>query len=142
MIDDLYSAEILKLTASIPHIGRLEHPDGTAERFAKLCGSRIIIDIKTKNGVIIDFAQEVKACALGQAAASILGANILGATVDDVTSARDALRGMLKSGGPAPAGRFAALSILAPVRNFPARHASTLLAFEACVAALELARQS
>lgn len=135
MIDDLYSAQILKLTANIPHIGRLSQPTGTAERVAKLCGSRIIVDVVVVDGVITDFAQEVKACALGQAAASILGAHVIGATVDEVTTARDALVAMLKSGGEPPQGRFADLGILQAVRDFPARHASTALAFEAAVAA-------
>lgn len=135
MIDDLYSAQILKLTAHIPHIGRLAAPTGTAERVAKLCGSRIIVDVVVVDGVITDFAQEVKACALGQAAASILGAHVIGATVDEVTTARDALVAMLKAGGEPPGGRFADLAILRTVRDFPARHASTALAFEAAVAA-------
>lgn len=142
MIDDLYSTEILKLTANIPRIGRLKNPTCSAERVAKLCGSRIVVDVCVKDGVITDFAQEVKACALGQATASILGANVIGATADEVIAARDALRAMLKGDGSAPTGRFAGLAILAPVKDFPARHASTLLAFEACVAALESAHQS
>jgi NifU-like protein involved in Fe-S cluster formation len=135
MIDDLYSAQILKLTAHIPHIGRLVAPTGTAERMAKLCGSRIIVDVVVVDGVITDFAQEVKACALGQAAASILGAHVIGATVAEVVTARDALVAMLKADGEPPQGRFADLATLRTVRDFPARHASTALAFEAVVAA-------
>ncbi len=136
MIDDLYSAEILRLTAHIPHLGQLPQPDGRAERVAKLCGSRIVVNICVEDGVITAFAQDIKACALGQAAASILGHAVIGASVPEIILARDALLAMLKDGGPPPAGRFAALSLLAPVSDFPARHASTALAFEATVAAL------
>ena len=136
MIDDLYSAEILRLTAHIPHVGRLPAPHASAERVAKLCGSRIVVDICVEDGVITAFAQDIKACALGQAAASILGHTVVGATADEVIAARDALQTMLKDGGPPPEGRFSGLALLAPVRDFPARHASTALAFEATVAAL------
>lgn len=135
MIDDLYSDRILRLAANMPRAGRLLRPDGTAEKTAKLCGSRIVVDVRLEDGRVVDFAQEVKACALGQAAAAVLGANIVGATVEEIADARDALRVMLKAGGPAPTGRFADLAVLAPVREFPPRHASTMLAFEAAVAA-------
>jgi NifU-like protein involved in Fe-S cluster formation len=135
MIDDLYSSRILALAANMPRAGRLTAPQASAEKVAKLCGSRIIVDLVLKEGRVSDFAQEVQACALGQASAAILGANILGATVDDIRQARDALRAMLKEAGPAPVGRFADLGVLAPVKDYPARHASTLLAFEAALEA-------
>jgi len=135
MIDDLYSSRILALAANMPRAGRLTAPQASAEKVAKLCGSRIVVDLVLTDGLVSDFAQEVQACALGQASAAILGANILGATVDDIRQARDALRAMLKEAGPAPVGRFADLGVLAPVKDYPARHASTLLAFEAALEA-------
>lgn len=140
MIDDLYSNKVLALTANIPRIGRLDAPQGSSERVAKLCGSRIIVDVTLDaEGRIADFAQDVKACALGQASASVLGAHVLGASLDEIETARDQLGAMLKSGGPAPSGRFEDLAVLAPVKDYPARYASTLLAFEA---ALDAVRQA
>lgn len=138
-IDELYSDRILRLAANMPRAGRLAAPHGSAERTAKLCGSRIVVDVKLEDGRVSDFAQEVQACALGQAAAAVLGANVVGASTGEIAAARDALRDMLKSGGPAPEGRFADLKVLAGVRDYPARHASTLLAFEATLAAVEAA---
>lgn len=135
MIDDLYSSRILALAANMPRAGRLAAPQASAEKVAKLCGSRIIVDLVMTEGRVSDFAQEVQACALGQASAAILGANIIGATVDEIRQARDGLRAMLKEAGSAPEGRFADLGVLAPVRDYPARHASTLLAFEAALEA-------
>jgi NifU-like protein involved in Fe-S cluster formation len=139
MIDDLYSARILKLVANIPHAGRLAAPDASSEKVSKLCGSRIRVDLKFADGRVSDFAQEVKACALGQAAAAVLGAHVLGATPDEIEVARDALRAMLKANGPAPQGRFSELAVLEAVKDYPARHASTLLAFEAAAEAARLA---
>ena len=139
MIDDLYSAKLLALAANMPRAGRLAAPDGSAEKVSKLCGSRVIVDVKVKDGVVVDFAQDVKACALGQAAASVLGAHVIGATLAEIEQARDAFRAKLKEGGPAPGGRFSDLSMLAPVKDYPARHASTLLAFEAAAEAVRQA---
>jgi NifU-like protein involved in Fe-S cluster formation len=139
MIDDLYSAKVLALAANMPRAGRLAEPQGSAERVAKLCGSRIVVDVALTDGRVSDLAQEVKACALGQAAAAVLGANVIGADLAEIEAARDALRGMLKTGGPPPAGRFADLAVLAPVKDYPARHASTLLAFEAAAEAVRQA---
>ena len=137
MIDDLYSAKILTLAANMPRAGRLAAPQATAERTAKLCGSTIIVDvILDAAGHVADFAQDVRACALGQAAAAVLGDHVIGADLADIEQARDALRDMLKADGPAPDGRFSDLAVLAPVKDYPARHASTLLAFEAAVAAV------
>ena len=135
MIDDLYSAKILKLAANMPHAGRLSAPDASVEKTAKLCGSRIVVDLTLKDGVVAQFAQEVKACALGQAAAGVLGANVIGATPAEIEEARCALHAMLKSGGVAPTGRFADLAMLEPVRDYAPRHASTMLAFEAAAQA-------
>lgn len=142
MIDDLYSAKVLALAANLPRLGRLADPDGSAEKVSKLCGSRVIVDVKLEDGRVADFAQEVKACALGQASASVLGAHVVGAGVDELESARDQFRAMLKAGASPPDGRFADLAMLAPVKDYPARHASTLLAFEAVCEAVRKALEN
>lgn len=135
MIDDLYSDRILTLAANMPRAGRLARPDASAERVSKLCGSRVTVDVALEDDRVIDFAQDVKACALGQASAAVLGAHVIGATVAELQLARDQLSAMLKSDGPPPVGRFADLAVLQPVKDYQARHASTLLAFEAVLAA-------
>lgn len=144
MIDDLYSARLLKLAANMPRAGRLAQPQGTSEKVAKLCGSRVVVDVVLDGDRVADFAQDVKACALGQAAAALLGTHVVGASLSEIEMARDAFRAMLKDGADAPVGRFSDLSMLAPVKDYPARHASTLLAFEATVDAVHqaLARTS
>lgn len=142
MIDDLYSARILGLVANMPRAGRLAAPDASAEKTAKLCGSRIVVDVMVEDGKVADFAQDVAACALGQASAAILGAQVVGADLSEIELARDALRAMLKSNGPAPTGRFSELAVLEPVKDYPARHASTLLAFEAAVEAVREATRA
>ena len=139
MIDDLYSAQLLKLAANLPRSGRLAEPDASAEKVSKLCGSRVRVDVAVQDGRVTDFAQEVKACALGQAAASVLGAHVIGASAEELERARDQFRAMLKEGAEAPDGRFSDLSMLAPVKDYPARHASTLLAFEAAAEAARAA---
>lgn len=140
MIDELYSARILRLAANLPHSGRLPAPDGTGERIAKLCGSKAIVDVALDaSGRIAAFAQDVKACALGQAAAGVLGESILGAGLDELVSARDAMSAMLKSGGEGPTGRFEGLRALKQVADYPARHASTMVAIEAAVDAMRQA---
>ena len=141
MIDDLYSARILKLAANMPLAGRLDAPHASSEKVSKLCGSRILVDVKVRDGEVVDFAQEVKACALGQAAAAILGEHVVGAKLDEIVAARDSLKSMLKSGGEPPKGRFKDLAVLAPVKDYPQRHASTMLAFEAAVEAVRKAGQ-
>ncbi|MDE2486929.1 MAG: iron-sulfur cluster assembly scaffold protein [Alphaproteobacteria bacterium] len=142
MIDDLYSAKVLALAANLPRLGRLAEPDASAEKISKLCGSRVTVDVKVDGDRVADFAQDVKACALGQASASVLGANVLGASVQELESARDQFRAMLKEGGSPPEGRFADLAMLAPVKDYPARHASTLLAFEAVCEAVRKALEN
>lgn len=139
MIDDLYSAKILGLAADLPRLGRLAEPDASSTKVSKLCGSTITVDVKIEDGVVSDFAQDVRACALGQAAAAVLGEHVIGATPQEIEVARDALRAMLKADGPAPEGRFSELSVLAPVKDYPARHTSTLLAFEAAAEAARTA---
>jgi NifU-like protein involved in Fe-S cluster formation len=136
MIDDLYSAKLLRLAAEMPRAGRLADPDASSEKVSKLCGSRIVVDVNVRGGRVTDFAQDVKACALGQASASVLGAHVIGASLAELEAARDAFRAMLKAKGPAPEGRFAELELLAPVRDYPARHTSTMLAFEAVAEAV------
>ena len=137
MIDDLYSAQVLRLAADMPRAGRLAAPQASAERTSRLCGSRVTVDVVMQGGKVADFAQDVRACALGQAAAAVLGAHVVGASAEELAAARDGLRAMLKDGGPPPRGRFADLAVLAQVREFPARHASTMLAFEAVNAAVD-----
>lgn len=141
MIDDLYSAKLLRLAAEMPRAGRLADPDATSEKISKLCGSRVMVDVKVEGDRVADFAQDVKACALGQAAASVLGAHVIGASLAELEGARDAFRAMLKTGGAAPEGRFGDLALLAPVKDYPARHTSTLLAFEAAAEAVRNAVQ-
>ncbi|MFN4040686.1 MAG: iron-sulfur cluster assembly scaffold protein [Brevundimonas sp.] len=140
MIDELYSARILSLAANLPHAGRLPAPEGTGERVAKLCGSRAIVDVVLDDqGRIAAFAQDVKTCALGQAAAGVLGQSVIGATAQEVRDARDAMSAMLKSGSDGPEGRFEGLRALRQVADYPARHASTLVAVEATLDAVEQA---
>ena len=137
MIDDLYSARILTLAANLPHAGRLDAPQGTGDRVAKLCGSRAIVDVVLDtDGRVERFAQDIKACALGQAAAGVVGEVIVGATIDEVRAARDDTAAMLKSGGDGPVGRFEGLRALRQVADYPARHASTLVGIEATLDAV------
>ncbi len=140
MIDDLYSARILKLAANMPRAGRLPAPQASSEKVSKLCGSRVTVDLALEQDRVADFAQDVQACALGQAAAAVLGAHAIGASVAEIEQARDQLRAMLKTGGPPPVGRFSELAVLEQVKDYPARHASTLLAFEAAAEAARAAR--
>ena len=137
---DLYHARILELAANIGAVGRLPDPDGSATKVSRVCGSTVTVDVKLSGGQIIsELGLEVQACALGQAAAAILAAHGVDAEVAEIISARDALRNMLKHGGPPPQGRFWELRHLEGVKDYPPRHASTLLAFDAAVAACELA---
>ena len=136
----LYSARILELAADIPRHGRLDAPDASVKRRAPLCGSTVTVDIRTDGARITDYAAEVKACALGQAAASIVGANIVGRTLDEARAARDALKAMLKEDGPTPPAPFDGLEVLRPARDYKNRHASILLTLEAATEALETAR--
>jgi NifU-like protein involved in Fe-S cluster formation len=135
VIDDLYSAKVLTLAANMPLAGRLAAPQASSVKVSKLGGSVVTVDLSLKDGRVTDFAQDVKACALGQASAAVLGANVIGASLAELEAARDALRAMLKDGGPPPQGRFSDLRVLEVVREYPARHASTMLAFEAAVEA-------
>lgn len=136
----LYSARILGLAADIPHLGRLAAPQGTARRRSPLCGSTVTADVVVKDGRIAEFAQDVKACALGQASAAVLGAVVLGRTLPELVAAREALRAMLKDGGPVPAAPFDGYEVLLPARDYKNRHASILLALEAVCEAMETAQ--
>jgi NifU-like protein involved in Fe-S cluster formation len=136
MIDDVYNAKILGFAGNIPRIGRLDRPDATATAHSKLCGSTVIVDLCLANGVITDFAHEVKACALGQASSSIMASHVVGASVEELRAVREAMRAMLKENAAPPQGRFADLKYLEPVRDYKARHASTMLTFDAVVDAI------
>ncbi len=137
MLNDIYNRRILELAAGIPRIGRLEHPDASATAHSKLCGSTVTVDLKLEDGHVSDFAHDVKACALGQASSSIMASHIVGSTPDELRALRETMRAMLKEGGAPPNGRWADLEVLEPVRDYKARHASTLLTFDAVVDALD-----
>ncbi len=133
----LYSARILDLASDIPRHSRLAEPDATVKRRAPLCGSTVTVDIKVTDGAIADYGQEVKACALGQAAASVVGANIVGCDIEQVRAARDALKDMLKNDGATPPAPFDGLEVLRPARDYKNRHASILLSLDATLEAME-----
>lgn len=137
MLSDVYNKRILELAANIPRQGRLDGPDATATAHSKLCGSTVTVDLRVSEGRVSDFAQDVKACALGQAASSIMARGVIGSTPDELRALRDEVRRMLKENGPPPGGKWADVAVLEPVRDFKARHASTLLAFDAVVSALD-----
>ena len=136
MIDDVYNAKILAFAGNIGRIGRLENPDATAKAHSKLCGSTVTIDLKMENGVVTDFAHDVKACALGQASSSIMASHVVGATAGELRAVRETMLKMLKENGAPPDGRFDDLKYLEPVRDYKARHASTMLTFDAVVDAI------
>ncbi len=136
----LYSRELLALAADIPHLGRLDAPDGSASRRSPQCGSTVTADVRMEGERVADFAQTVRACALGQASAGVLGRMMPGLTRDEIATGRDALAAML-AGGPVPEGRFAALEALSAAREFRNRHASIMLAWDAAVAAADEAMQ-
>jgi NifU-like protein involved in Fe-S cluster formation len=135
----LYSQRILALAAGIPHIGRLDAPGGSAMKRSPLCGSTVTVDVVMDGERIAEFAQDVKACALGQSSASVLGANAIGRTRGEIARARDELEAMLKQGGPAPPAPFGELEVLEPAKDYKNRHASILLAWDATLAAMEQA---
>ena len=135
----LYSTRILALASEIPFTDRLDNPTASAKRRSPLCGSTVTVDVQVEDGRIVGYGQDVKACALGQAAASVVGANIIGRTRDEVLRARDELKAMLKSDGPVPSPPFDGLEVLLPARDFKNRHASILLTLEAIAEALDAA---
>jgi NifU-like protein involved in Fe-S cluster formation len=135
----LYSGQILELAASIPHQGRLENPMGTSRKRSPLCGSTITVDLNVKDGRVESFAQDVKACALGQAAAGVLGRVVIGRSLAELEAARNSLRVMLKENGPAPRAPFDGYQVLIPAREYKNRHASILLALDAVCEAMTAA---
>jgi NifU-like protein involved in Fe-S cluster formation len=140
MSDELYSNAVLRLAADIPRIGRLERPQASVRKVSRLCGSEVEVDVVVQGDRIADLALRIKACALGQAAASILARQLVGASQRELEVARDSLLAMLKQGKPAPQGRFAELAVLEGARAYPARHQSVMLAFEAAAEAVAKAR--
>lgn len=137
MLNDVYNAKILDYAGNIERLGRLDQPDATAKAHSKLCGSTVTVDLKMEGGKVTDFAHEVKACALGQASSSIMARNVIGATGEELKALRKTMIAMLKEGGPPPEGKFAEFRFLEPVRDYKARHASTLLTFDAVVDCIE-----
>lgn len=136
MIDDVYNAKILGFAGNIGRIGRLTDVDATATAHSRLCGSTVTIDLKMQDGIVTDFAHQVKACALGQASSAIMAEHVVGASADELRVVRELMLKMLKENGTPPEGRFADLKYLEPVRDYKARHASTMLTFDAVVDAI------
>jgi NifU-like protein involved in Fe-S cluster formation len=137
MLDEVYNRRILELAGDIPRQGRLPHPDASATAHSKLCGSTVTVDLSMEGGKVVDFAHEVRACALGQASSSIMARNVIGATAHELRAVRSEMRKMLKESGTPPEGKWSDLKVLEPVRNYHARHASTLLTFDAVVDAVD-----
>ena len=136
MLNEVYNKRILQFAADIPRLERLAAPDASATAVSRLCGSKVSVDITMEDGVVTDFGHDVKACALGQASSSIMARHVVGSTADELREVRARMEAMLKENGPAPNGKWADLAILEPVRDFKARHASTLLTFDAVVDAI------
>jgi NifU-like protein involved in Fe-S cluster formation len=137
MLNEVYNAKILDLAGNIPRLGRLDRPDASATAHSKLCGSTVTVDLKMEGPVVTDFAHDVKACALGQASSSIMARHVVGAKPAELRELRETVRKMLKETGPPPSGKWADIAVLEPVRDYKARHASTLLTFDAVVSALD-----
>jgi NifU-like protein involved in Fe-S cluster formation len=138
MLNDVYNKRILELAADIPRQGRLASPQASATAHSKLCGSTVTIDLSLDSGAVSDFAHDVKACALGQASCSIMARNVVGSTPEELRAIREIVRRMLKENGAPPAeGKWRDLAVLEPVREYKARHASTMLTFDAVVKALD-----
>ncbi len=138
----LYSGQILALATDIPHRERLESPGATVKKRAPLCGSTVTVDVSVADGVISAFGQDVKACALGQASAAVVGGAVIGRTVPEIETARDQLRAMLKDAGPVPDAPFDGFKVLEPARDYRNRHASILLSIEATAEAMQQALQA
>ena len=136
MLNDIYNRRVLELAADIPKQGRLASPQATAKAHSKLCGSTVTIDLSVADGKVSDFAHDVRACALGQASSSLMARHVIGATPEELRELRETMVAMLKANGPPPSGKFADFAVLEPVREYKARHASTLLTFDAVVDAL------
>ncbi|WP_041712301.1 MULTISPECIES: iron-sulfur cluster assembly scaffold protein [Afipia] len=136
MLNDIYNKKIIELAGNIPRLGRLADPDASATAHSKLCGSTVKVDVKMQDGVVSDFAHDVKACALGQASSSIMARHVIGSNAAELRELRETVRRMLKENGAPPQGKWADVAMLEPVRDYKARHASTLLTFDAVVDAV------
>jgi len=136
MLDQVYNRRILELAADIPRLGRLANPQASATAHSKLCGSTVTVDLAMDGNVVTDFAHEVRACALGQASSSIMARHVVGANAEELKRVRGEMYDMLKKNGRPPAGKWADLAVLEPVRDYSARHASTMLTFDAVVDAI------
>lgn len=136
MINEIYNRKILEFAADIPHLQRLSAPDATAVAISRLCGSRVTVDLRMEGDVVTGFGQEVRACALGQASSSVMARHVIGSTAHELRSLKDQMYAMLKDGGPPPVGKWADYEAFIPVRDFKARHASTLLTFDAVTDAI------
>jgi NifU-like protein involved in Fe-S cluster formation len=137
MINDVYNSRILELAGNIPRLGRLASPDASATAHSKLCGSTVTVDLKMEGDTVTDFSHVVKACALGQASSSIMARHVVGSTAAELRSLREAVRRMLKENAAPPTGKWADVAVLEPVRDYKARHASTMLTFDAVAAAID-----
>lgn len=136
MLNDVYNKKIIELAANIPRLGRLDAPDATATAHSRLCGSTVKVDLKMDGPVVTDFAHDVKACALGQASSSIMARHVVGSSASELRELRETVRRMLKENGAPPEGKWAEIAVLEPVREYKARHASTMLTFDAVVDAI------
>ena len=137
MLNDVYNRRILELAGNIPRLGRLADADASATAHSKLCGSTVTVDLKMDGDTVTDFAHDVKACALGQASSSIMARNVVGSQVAELRQLRETVRRMLKENGSPPIGKWADIAVLEPVRDYKARHASTMLTFDAVVSAID-----
>lgn len=136
MLSDVYNKRILELAANIPLLERLPAPDATAKAHSRLCGSTVTVDVSMEGDVVTAFGHDVKACALGQASSSIMARHVVGATADELRLVREQARAILKDNAEPPDGKWSDLSVLVPVRDYKARHASTMLTFDAVVDAI------
>ena len=136
MLNDIYNKRIIELAGNIPRLGRLPDPDASATAHSKLCGSTVKVDLKMDGPVVTDFAHDVKACALGQASSSIMASHVVGSSASELRELRETVRQMLKENGSPPQGKWADIALLEPVRDYKARHASTMLTFDAVVDAI------
>jgi NifU-like protein involved in Fe-S cluster formation len=136
MLNDIYNKKIIELAGNIPRLGRLPEPQASATAHSKLCGSTVKVDLKMEGPVVTDFAHDVKACALGQASSSIMASHVVGSTASELRELRETVRKMLKENGQPPEGKWADIALLEPVRDYKARHASTMLTFDAVVDAI------
>ncbi|MCB5202049.1 iron-sulfur cluster assembly scaffold protein [Neorhizobium sp. T786] len=136
-MDDIYNSKILEFAGNITRSGTLPDADATSEKHSKLCGSRVRVYLKMRDGIVTDFAHEVRACALGQASSSVMASHVVGATAAELRQARQDMLAMLTAGGEGPSGRFEDMRYLMPVKDYKARHASTMLTFEAVVDSID-----